>query len=639
MDTTNTFLSNISAIYILFFLLVLVVVAFIYFYQKTQKDFWKISYVDSMTGLPTWSKAKVESQKILDTNHHLQYIGITIDINKFTAVLSNLGIEESEKLINALAKILKKFINPKTDIITRVRASVFLVLKAVPVDYENEIFLRKQKKYYDFIQNNLFKRTGHKLYFTIAYYFLSQEDKDVLTVYEKLNYALMLAKNNYAISPFFHYGEELQEKVLLQHRIESKMENALANHEFIIYLQPKLSLESEKIIGAEALVRWHEQGVNKQAIYPDQFIPLFEDNGFIEKLDIYMFERACETIRFWIDNDIQPIPISVNFSRVHFYNPNFVTNLAEIAEKHSVSTQYLEVELTESTAFENEDVLMDLPFKLQQAGFSLSMDDFGTGYSSLGLLKNLPIDTIKLDKSFFEETSHKARAKAVVTSVVKLAKKLNINTVAEGVETKEHVDFLYDIGCEYVQGYYYARPMTVEELTLQSERFELHVKAPHPISFTYSTIENYALKSDSEQYLPIEAHKLISYSLRESLMQTYGTDEMLELFEKAGGFAGRAFKREFFTNITSFDQCMEIFLEHIARLKLLQVTYEKISEEDIKIKVVSNLNYEDSFHPTINAYYEGFFTTLFSNVMKRKNIVVSVELPNTEVFSLIFATR
>ncbi|MEG0229030.1 MAG: EAL domain-containing protein, partial [Oscillospiraceae bacterium] len=208
-------------------------------------------------------------------------------------------------------------------------------------------------------------------------------------------------------------------------------------------------------------VRWQKpDGI---LVSPSEFIPIFENNGFITKLDMYMFEQVCKIIKGWIDLNLPVIHISVNFSRNHLLNYNFINELIEISEKYHVPRKYIEIELTETVIFENEELIEAVLHKIHSAGFTFSMDDFGTGYSSLGLLKNLPVDVIKIDRSFFTNSKYIARANYVVESVMIMAKKLNIYTVAEGIEEIEQIDFLKKIGCDIVQGFYYAKPMPADD--------------------------------------------------------------------------------------------------------------------------------------------------------------------------------
>lgn len=252
-------------------------------------------------------------------------------------------------------------------------------------------------------------------------------------------------------------------KYLKEKNIEDNMEHALENNEFIVYFQPKVELKTNKIAGAEALVRW--QNSKKELIPPNEFIPIFEKNGFITKLDIYVFEEVCKTIRKWLNEGINPIPVSVNLSRMHLQNPNFLKKYKEIQEKYEVPADLLEIELTETLVFENFEQLKKVIDDIHQMGFSCSIDDFGSGYSSLNLLKEIPVDILKLDRIFFSKKNDK-RGNSVIESIISLAKKLNMTTISEGVETISQVEFLRKADCDLVQGYVYSKPLAKDDFEI-----------------------------------------------------------------------------------------------------------------------------------------------------------------------------
>jgi FOG: EAL domain len=238
---------------------------------------------------------------------------------------------------------------------------------------------------------------------------------------------------------------------------------ALKNEEFKVFLQPKYLLKDETIGGAEALVRWINNG--KTVSTPNIFIPIFEQTRFILKFDMYMFENVCKLIRTWIDENKKLVTVSVNFSRLHFANKNFVNDLCSIADKYSVPHNLLEIEITESAVISNISALEEILNELHKQNFTFSIDDFGTGYSSLGMLKDISVDVIKIDKSFFDKCESDERARMVIDSVMKMTKPLKICTVAEGIEEKVYIDFLKKIGCDMVQGFYYSKPIPAEEFT------------------------------------------------------------------------------------------------------------------------------------------------------------------------------
>ncbi|MEG0115771.1 MAG: EAL domain-containing protein, partial [Hydrogenoanaerobacterium sp.] len=221
-----------------------------------------------------------------------------------------------------------------------------------------------------------------------------------------------------------------------------------------------------KIVGAEALIRWNHP--QKGLIPPIMFVPIFEKNGFIKKIDLYVFEQTCQMFARWRNagfGDI-PITVSVNLSRLHIHNTNLAEQLLEITQKYEIDPSLIELELTESMVFYNTVELIDTMHKLKSVGFKISVDDFGSGYSSLNLLKDLPADILKLDKAFLDglESSDSNNAgQMIIKKIIEMAQCLNLITVAEGVETAEQVKMLTQMGCNIAQGYYYAKPMPMKE--------------------------------------------------------------------------------------------------------------------------------------------------------------------------------
>ena len=236
------------------------------------------------------------------------------------------------------------------------------------------------------------------------------------------------------------------------------MEKALKNGEFVMYLQPKYSIGEERMIGAEALVRWiHPE---KGLIPPMDFVPLFEQNGFVIKMDRYIWEEACKLIREWIDAGTEPVPISVNLSRRHLKDMEFVSVLNDLIDKYQIPKEYLEIEITETV---EEEGIAEGVSLLKENGYTLLMDDFGSGYSSLNMLKDTRFDVIKIDRGFLQDFIGSARGQKIVEHTIRMTKAIGLDLIAEGVETREQAEFLGDCGCDKAQGFYYAKPMTAAE--------------------------------------------------------------------------------------------------------------------------------------------------------------------------------
>ncbi|MEG0092224.1 MAG: EAL domain-containing protein, partial [Oscillospiraceae bacterium] len=224
----------------------------------------------------------------------------------------------------------------------------------------------------------------------------------------------------------------------------------------------KYNTQTECIDGAEALVRWNDS--EDGMIYPDEFIPLFEKNGFVAKIDLFVFEEVCRLLESWGQRGLPHVKISVNCSRIHLKLPDFLDEYRCIAAKYVLPLNMLEIELTESAVFEDVKSLSSVIREIHSMGFGCSMDDFGSGYSSLNQISEIPVDTLKIDKIFFRSgKSDFERTESVVGSIISMAKALHMCTVAEGVEKRSHVDMLKTMKCDYVQGYYFAKPMPIAE--------------------------------------------------------------------------------------------------------------------------------------------------------------------------------
>lgn len=279
-------------------------------------------------------------------------------------------------------------------------------------------------------------------------------------------FALDKAKEKLQTSIWF-YDVELHEREKIDNYIESHMHQALEKHEFKFFLQPKIGLKDGSLESAEALVRWITN--DGQELYPDQFIPIFEKSGFCIELDMYMFEEACKQIRKWIDEGIEPIGISVNQSKLLFYEADYVERLEKIVNKYQIPANLITLEILENLVIDNVDEVNSKIECLHKIGFRVSMDDFGSGYSSLNILGKLDIDELKIDKDFLQEifVENNFRTKLIMEEIVKLAKILSISTVVEGVETLECNYLIRSFGCDFGQGYYYDKPISNDKFNLR----------------------------------------------------------------------------------------------------------------------------------------------------------------------------
>ncbi len=415
-----------------------------------------VAFYDDLTGVPNLVKFKMDIGEILSKSPTQKYIIAKIDIVNFKSINEMYDFEMGDEVIRAFADVGKES-GLASFIQARVGIDEFLIFANSDDLYDLEhLRLVYEEKFRD----KLPQLKGHNIKFRYGRYFIELGETNVNNIINKVILAHNFSKGRDQ-NLVYDYDEAFKDHILKIAEITNKMETALRNDEFKVYLQPKFDLDNDSLSGAEALVRWV---VNDEVImFPNDFIPVFESNGFITNLDKHMLEKTCEIISDWINSGKEAIPISVNFSRVHLTNEKFVEELNEIVERYNIPKKFIEIELTESTILDNEAVLENTLFELRKSGFLISIDDFGSGYSSLGLIKNLDIDIIKLDRSFLMNSKNEARGNRVVESVVSMAQSIDAITVAEGVETDGQVNFLKIISCNKAQGYYYAKPMPTEQ--------------------------------------------------------------------------------------------------------------------------------------------------------------------------------
>lgn len=255
---------------------------------------------------------------------------------------------------------------------------------------------------------------------------------------------------------FAEYNSEFKDKYVRRHAILGFMESALKENQFEVYYQPKHSLKNDNTGGAEALVRWTHPELG--FISPGEFIPLFESSGFITDLDFYVAERVCSDLRGWIDKGLPAVPVSCNLSRADFSHPALAETIVKIADKYSIPHKMLHLEVTESAYTDNMRVFLDTVQNLREAGFCIELDDFGAGYSSLTVLSEMDIDILKLDM-YFARNMGSLKQDLILKYIFAIAENLNMEIVAEGVETEEQSDAFRKMGCTYIQGYYYSKPL------------------------------------------------------------------------------------------------------------------------------------------------------------------------------------
>lgn len=374
---------------------------------------------------------------------------IQFDIRKFKIINDLYGEKFGDEILDFIIRQLKEICRDDQYFVN-LNSDVFIVVTEYDAEEDLLDFIRRLDD-----KINAFKSV--KLHITYGVYTVEDKNMELRQMEDRAAMARKAAKNNILTNILF-YKEQFKESLYNRKFIEENMQTAITENQFMMYLQPKYSIAKNEIIGAEALVRWRhpERGM----IYPDQFIPIIEENGFIKKVDYYIWEKACQFIKKCHDIGIKSCPISVNVSRIHLRDNECISVLTDMIHRNGIPKESLELEITETA--DNQQVSLKA-FRLKEAGFTLLMDDFGSGYSSLNILLETPFDVIKLDKKFMENMMVSGKGRLILEQVVSMADKLDLGLLAEGVETKEQIELLQTIGCDQVQGYYFAKPMPEDE--------------------------------------------------------------------------------------------------------------------------------------------------------------------------------
>lgn len=407
-----------------------------------------------------------------------------IDIDNFKRVNDIYGHSMGDELLICISRLIENTVN---GFVSRIGGDEFVVIIDGDTS-ENEVVQTAESLLLGVNNLNFRRDVLSHISLSVGIVMNQQVIESLDDVLHKCDTAMYQAKyDGKARYVLYH---EYDEVVRRNKNIELEMEDALATGQFQVYLQPKINMVTSKLYGAEALSRWihPEDGVRSPAI----FIPLFEKNGFISKLDMYMFEQVCKLKAQWRDDGkcYADLAISVNMSRLHLFNSRFPHMLSDIADKYDIPHNELEIEITENIFVKDRMELVHSIENIKNEGFLVSIDDFGSGFSALNILKDLKVNTIKIDKDFLNDIATTAQGKIIVKNVIAMCLDLKVDVVTEGIETKEQVDFIMRCGCQIAQGFYYSKPLCVNDF----EKFATEYMVPVLNSYTFSLNGN--LKSE-----------------------------------------------------------------------------------------------------------------------------------------------
>ena len=412
----------------------------------------ELSY-DRVTNIYNYSKWRdVLYEKQSDRNDPDCYSMVYLSFNEFMHLNDLLGTVATDQILVSTALGLRQI--SKDELFCRVSEDKFLIFFTT---MDKEYILNYIKNLQEFIINDL--SYGNKFKLVAGIYVHDDISDNMISAIDKANLARKLVKSG---EQYLFFSNDIYENQRKQLRLELHMYEAKKNEEFLLYLQPKVNTLTGKVVGAEALTRWHF--MKTQILTPNHFIPLFEQNGFINELDLIVFENVCKYQRKIIDSGYKAVPISLNVSRYQRNFIEYVNKINEIRAQYDISPSLIEIEITEGMYIDNIELISEMMKKLHDSGYLISMDDFGAGYSNLSSLASLDFDTIKLDRGFCSDQNNE-KEQIILSFIVTLSKKLNMNVLCEGVETKELVEFLQKIGCYLVQGFYYERPIPSSDFT------------------------------------------------------------------------------------------------------------------------------------------------------------------------------
>lgn len=444
-----------------------------------QRRMTQLIYLDTVTESRNWLYFQNYAYRILTRlwNNKKAFAMVNLHLERYHNYRACYGVKAGEELLEAMSGFLSARMG-KNETFARYEGADFGLLLQCAGENEEEYQENCKKRVRSLLAELTGLRPDQKIHFHAGInmippytdedgkWYHTRKGVDIDELYTYAN-AARLEANGVEEQRITFFDHDMLGRQKWERWVEDNMETALRNEEFQVYLQPKYSPATGKLVGAEALVRWISLATG--LISPGHFIPIFERTGFVTQLDDYMISRVAKMQAEWMIQGKKMVPISVNVSRAHFAQEGLAQHICQLVDAYGPSHELIELEVTESAFFDDKDILVDTVKQLKDYGFRVSMDDFGAGYSSLNSLKDIPLDVLKLDGEFFRGDDDGGRGEIVVKEAIQLARNLDMSVVAEGIEKKEQVDFLAGQGCDMIQGYYYAKPMPVEEFEKKVE--------------------------------------------------------------------------------------------------------------------------------------------------------------------------
>lgn len=421
--------------------------------NRIKREYW-LSTHDSLTGLLNRGQFYQKAGQYITSHPDEELLMICTDIKDFKLLNDFLGTQFADTVLVNFAKILQEQMT-KALVTGRLVNDVFAAL-IKKNDYREAVFTREKQQ--DFFAG-LDSQVSFPIVNYIGIYEITERTLPVSVMCDRARLAIATIKGDYN-KRVAYYDNSLRDRILHEQELISDLKDAIQNRQLQMYLQPQTTADGS-LLGAEALVRWiHPQ---KGIIQPNDFIPVFEKNGLIPNVDKYIWEEACRQLRKWKDEGLETLYISVNISPKDLYFLNIYDEFTHLVQKYDIDCRNLKLEITESAIAMDFERQLELISKLRSAGFTVEMDDFGSGYSSLNVLKDLPVDILKIDMKFLKAASNETRSRKILQMIIELSAQLDMGVITEGVETAEQVEFLSRMGCKMFQGYHFAKPMSITD--------------------------------------------------------------------------------------------------------------------------------------------------------------------------------
>lgn len=477
---------------------------------------------DELTGIYNRKGFYMYTRKMLDEHKDINFYLVYWNVRNFKVVNNLFGWDTGDLILKQLANALREALGDEIATFGRVERDNFICCVQSKYIEQGE-----WKKLGDIIYD--IEGSEYHFYSCCGLYPITDTSLNISEMGDKARVAMETIKNNY-MTPYAIYDDSMWKVLVEEQNLNNDFKRAIKNKEFKVFYQPSCRTRDGDIIGAEALVRWEHK--DRGFLSPGVFIPLFEKNGFINVLDNYVWEEVCIMLSKRIKKGLNVVPISINVSRVEFYNQNLCENIRDIADKYNVPPELIHIEITESAYSDNPELVQAAIEKLHKYGFMVFMDDFGSGYSSLNILKDLPIDVLKIDMKFLERFGTSDKTSIILESVIRMAKWMKLGVVAEGVETKKEWDYLRSVECDSMQGYYFYKPMPEDAYAALLD--DMNIDKKHP--WDNNDEEEYEDTINAAFNLSVSKESSLFYNMIGGMAIAEMKDDRIEIIQANKGY-------------------------------------------------------------------------------------------------------